>query len=173
MRARRLSSCVSFLFFLFLFILSSFAASSSVGKPPLTHADRLSVLVRLHSVPSRSLEKSHPSFFSPFPGPISPITSGIHTPTETVVEGAHRLPHRGIMVVRTMYNQQRDETLVLPLPPTPPTHSRAGPPPRRTPPPHTTHTEMPAENVNSHPRSEMVLVWNFYMVRAGRARVTT
>lgn len=83
-----------------LFILFSFAASSSVGTPQLTRADRPSVLVRLHSVPSRSLEKSHPSFFSSssFPGgqPVSPIMSGIHTPTETVVVegGGARLLHR-------------------------------------------------------------------------------
>lgn len=55
------------LLFFFLFFLF-FTPSSPVSKPPLTRADTLSVLVRLHSVPSRSLEKSHPSFFSPFPG---------------------------------------------------------------------------------------------------------
>lgn len=148
--------------FLLFFAFSSFvlAPSYSIGKPLLTHADTLSVLVRLHDVPSRSLEKSHttePSF--PF-GPPSPIMSGIRTPTHL---GRGRAAHTtgGSWVVRTMYNQQHIDALRLtvgPLPPpTPPTHS----------PPHACR-----DSSNSHPRSEMAFLVILVMVRGGRLRVT-
>lgn len=68
----------------------------------------------------------------------------------------------GIMVVRTMYNQQRrrDTRLTVPSRRHQHTHTHIiSPGGKATTTPHHTHTEMPAEIcVNSHPRSEMALV---------------
>lgn len=151
MWTRSLTPC--FFFSFSVFILFSFAASSSVGTPQLTRADRLSVLVRLHSVPSRSLEKSHPSFFSPFPGGnhLAYHVWNPHTDGNRGSGGGRRPTassgdHGGKNYVQPTAT---DETLVLPSPPAPPTHTISYPPPgdnhhnQHT---HTTHTEMPAEN---------------------------
>lgn len=126
----RPSPCV---FFLFLFL---FNAPSSVGKPLLTHADTFSMVVRLHNIPGRSLEKSHPSEPAFFLGRLSlffsPIMAAIHTPT-----------HRGRG--RSANHPSRDLGGKNYVPPTTHRHTRL------TVPAHHTCPHMPAEIVNCPP----------------------
>lgn len=153
---RAASPRVSFFLSFPSFILFSFAASSSVGTPQLTRADRPSVLVRLHSVPSRSLEKSHPSFFAPLPlGEGNHFAYHVWNPHTDGNRGSGggRRPtassgdHGGKNYVQPTGNG-RDTRLTHP-PRAPPTHTISYPPPGTTTTTNTPtpHTEMPAENL--------------------------